>query len=76
MSKPTKWHLRPAKTQMPCLISLRCLHEESLGPSLPMQHIGKTLIRLVRCPGLSEFSLGAQSFYWFCHMAAHVMKQS
>ena len=25
----------------------------------------KTLIRLGRCPGWSESSLGAQSFYWF-----------
>ena len=29
----------------------------------------KTLIRLGRCPGLSESMLGAQSFCWFCHEA-------
>ena len=56
MTKPTKWHVRPAKTHHlscdmtkptsdcapsedsdqpghpPSLISLRCPHEESLGP--------------------------------------------
>ena len=32
----------------------------------------KTLIRLGRCPGWSESSLGAQSFCWFCHVAAHI----
>ena len=29
----------------------------------------KTLIRLGRCPGWSESSLGAQSLCWFCHIA-------
>ena len=32
----------------------------------------KTLIRLGGCPGWSESSLGAQSFCWFCHEAAHI----
>ena len=32
----------------------------------------KTLIRLGKCPGLSESSLGAHSFCWFCHVAAHL----
>ena len=32
----------------------------------------KTLIRLGGCPGWSESSLGAQSFCWFCHEAAHL----
>ena len=31
----------------------------------------KTLIRLGRCPGWSESSLGAQSLCWFCHVVAH-----
>ena len=34
----------------------------------------KTLIRLGECPGWSESSLGAQSFCWFCHVAAHFTK--
>ena len=52
--------------------SLRCPYEESLGPKLPIQRTAKTLIRLGGCPGWSESSLGAQSFCWFCHEAAHI----
>ena len=33
----------------------------------------KTLIRLDGCPGWSESSLGAHSFCWFCHEAAHML---
>ena len=57
------------------LISLRCPHEKSLGPELPTEHTAKTLIRLGGCPGRSESSLGAQSFCWICHEAAHIMMQ-
>ena len=32
---------------------------------------GKTLIRLGRCPGWSESSLGTHSFCWFCHVVTH-----
>ena len=52
--------------------NLRCPHEESLGPKLPIGRTAKTLIRLGRCPGWSESSLGAHSFCWFCHVTAHV----
>ena len=38
---------------------LQCLHEESLGLKLPIESTLKTLIRLGRCPGWSESSLGA-----------------
>ena len=31
----------------------------------------RRLIRLGRCPGWSESSLGALSFCWFCHVVAH-----
>ena len=31
---------------------------------------------LCRCPGWSESSLGAQSFCWFCHEAAHMLMDS
>ena len=31
----------------------------------------KTLVRLGRCPGWSESSLGAYWFCWFCHVVAH-----
>ena len=33
----------------------------------------KILIRLGGCPGWSESSLGAHSFCWFCHFAAHFL---
>ena len=39
--------------------SLPCPPEETLGPSLPIERTAKTLIRLGRCPGWSESSLGA-----------------
>ena len=32
----------------------------------------KTLIRLGGCRGLSDSSLGAQSFRWFCHEVVHL----
>ena len=56
----------------PRLISLRCPHEESLGPWPPIQRRAKTLIRLGGCPGWSESSLGAQTHCWFCHVAAQM----
>ena len=34
----------------PSLISLRCPHEESLVPQLPIGHTAKTLLRLGGCP--------------------------
>ena len=51
MAKPTKWHVCPAKTQIAWASthsdqSLRCPHEESLGPRLPIERTVKTLIRL------------------------------
>ena len=55
MTKPTKWHVRPAKTDQPghppSLISLRCPNEESLDPYLPIEHTAKTLITLGGNPG-------------------------
>ena len=45
--------------------SLCCPHEESLGPQLPIERPGKTLIRLLGCPGWSESSLGTQLFVGF-----------
>ena len=55
--------------------SLRCPHEETLSPLLPIELIAKTLIRLGIRPVWSESSLGAHwSFCWFCHVAAHVSK--
>ena len=33
----------------PSLISLRCPHEETLGPQLPIEHTAKTPVRLGGC---------------------------
>ena len=71
MTKPTKWHVRPAKTQI-SLISLRCLPEEALNPYLPKEHTAKALIRLGRCLGWHESSLGNRSFCYFCRVAAQI----
>ena len=40
--------------------SLRCPHEETLGPWLPTERTAKILIRRCGCPGLSESSLVEQ----------------
>ena len=77
MTKPTKWvcaqrRLRSAWASAQSDQSLRCPHEETLGPKLPIERTAKTLIRLGRCPGWSESSLGAQPFCWFCHVMAHM----
>ena len=56
----------------PSLTSLRCPHEENLGPELPIERTAKTLVRLGRCPGWSESSLGAYSFCWFCHFVGQL----
>ena len=77
MTKATNWlcaqrRLRSAWASAQSDQSLRCPHEESLDPYLPIKCTAKTLIRLGGCPGWSESSLGAQSFCWFCHEVAHL----
>ena len=52
--------LRSAWASAQSYQSLRCLHEETLGPWLSLECTVKTLIRLGGCPGQSESSLGAQ----------------
>ena len=67
----TQRRLRSAWASAQSDQSLRCPHDESLGPQLPIEHTAKTLIRLGEAPGWSEYSLGAQSLCWFCHEVAH-----
>ena len=69
-----QWRLRSAWASAQSDQSLRCPHEESWDPYLPIECTAKTLIRLGGCPGWSESSLGAESFCWFCHEAAHMRK--
>ena len=64
MTKPTKWHVRPAKTQINLGIrpvwseaSLSAWRKHGSGATHWAQ--AKTLIRLGGCPGWSESSLGA-----------------
>ena len=78
MTKPTKWHVCQVKTQIS--LGIRPVWSESslsawrkLGSLATRWVQAKTLIRLGRCPGWSESSLGTQSFWWFCHEAAHIM---
>ena len=62
MTKPTNWYVHPAKTQISLGgqrrlssawasaqsdQSLRCPHEESLSPLLPIERTANTLTRLV-----------------------------
>ena len=73
MTKPTKWHVRPAKTQISLGIhpvwsaSSLCAQ----WPQVSVMRTAKTLISLGGCPGWSESSLGAHSLCLFCHVAAH-----
>ena len=62
MTKPTKWVLSESSL---------CAQWVSKNQSFFMR-TAKTLIRLGGCPGWPESSLGAHSFCWFCHVAAHI----
>ena len=80
MTKPPKWlcaqrRLRSAWASAQSDQSLRCApHWVAKDPSFFMR-TEKTLIRLGGCPGRSESSLCAQSFCWFCHVAAHMVHE-
>ena len=81
MTKPTKWHVRPAKTQIN--LGVRPVWSESslsawrkvgsLATHWAHSEDSNTLIRLSGCPGWSASSLGAHSFCWFYHEAAHLV---
>ena len=65
MTKPTKWlcaqrSLRSALASAQSDQRLCWLHEESLGPYLPIERTAKMLIRLGGCPGWSESWLGTK----------------
>ena len=65
MTKQTKWHVHPAKTQIS--LSICQVWSESLlsawrklGSLATIERTAKTLIRLGECPGWPESSLGAK----------------
>ena len=73
--KSTKWHLRPAETQIS--LGIRPFWSESslstrrkLGSLATIERTAKILIRLGGCPSWSESSMGAQPHFWFCHEVA------
>ena len=77
MTKPTKWvcaqrRLRSAWASAQSDQSLRCAFNGQLRTQAVFMRTAKTLIRLGRCPGWSESSMGAHSFCWFCHVAAEI----
>ena len=65
--------VRPAKTQISLGIHpvFVVRMKKAWILSYPLSAV-KTLIRLGRCPGWSESSLGAHSFCWFYHVMAHI----
>ena len=73
MTKPNKWYVRPMKTRInqpghpPSLIRVFANRMKKAWSAQ------QRLIRLGGCPGWSESLLGAQSFCWFCHEAAHLL---
>ena len=55
----------------PSLIRVFSVHMKKAWVLTYPSSTQQRLIRLGRCPGWSESSLGAQSFCWFCHEVAY-----
>ena len=80
MTKPTKWHVRPAKTQIrlgpPSLIRVFTVrtkkHWVLSYPLSAQRSLWSDWASLGGCPGWSESLLGAQPFCWFCHVVAQM----
>ena len=73
-SKSTKWHMPPAKTQIS--LGIRPVwSESSLSTWRNVGSLATHGAHSEDCPGWSESLLGAQSFCWFCHEAAHCSGQ-
>ena len=80
MTKPTKWPVCPAKTQISLgihslirVFAVRTKKHWTLNYLLSAQC---RLIRLGGCTGWSESSLGAHIICWFCHAAIHSIVRS
>ena len=75
MTKPTKWPVRPAKTQIS--LGIRPVWSEPLLCTLWVAKDPNFLQADSKdsgCPGWSASLLGTQSFWCFCHEAAHIAK--
>ena len=77
ITKPTKWHVRLAKTQIslgicPVWSESSLSAWRKLGSLAPIECTAKTLIRLGGCPGWTESLLGAQSRCRFFRAVAHM----
>ena len=58
---------------LPSLISLRCLHEGTMGHTLPTECTGKTLIRLCWWAQADlSLSWAHMSFCWFCRPVTQI----
>ena len=69
--------VRPVKTQIslgipPSLIRVFDVRMIPWVLSYPLS-AQQRLIKLGGCPGWSESLLGAHSFFWFCHVTAHIL---
>ena len=76
MTKQTNWvcaqrRLRSAWASAQSDQSLRCALNGYVRTQSFFLRTAKILIKLGRCPGWSESSLGAHSLCWFCHVVAH-----
>ena len=77
MTKPTKWHMRPAKTQIslgirpPSLIRVFAVRMK-LGSLATHWAHSEDPDQTGRMPRLIWVFAGALSFCWFCHEAAHL----
>ena len=76
MTKPTKW-VCAQRTQIslgirPVSSEYSLSARKKLGSLANSERTAKTLNRLSGCTGWSESSLGAQPYYWFCHVAAQI----
>ena len=71
MTKSTKWHVRPAKTQIS--LGIRPAWSESSLSAL--RKLGSLDTRWAHSEDSDQTGriLGAQSLCWFCHVAAHLL---
>ena len=71
LTKPTKWLC--AQRRLRSAWSVFAVRMKKAWVLSYPWSTHRRLIRLGRCPGWSESSLGAQSLCWFSHVAAHML---